>query len=105
MMDTADPEDFTAASRALLYGGNEEPPIEQPPVVDEPIASSKKPMNLWVILVLGIIGIVLGGLGIVIWQQLAPNGLRSPNEPPQSPLPESAPSPSQQLPSPSTDLN
>jgi len=105
MMDTADPEDFTAASRALLYGGNEEPPIEQPPVVDEPIASSKKPMNLWVILVLGIIGIVLGGLGIVIWQQLAPNGLRSPNEQPQSPLPESAPSPSQQLPSPSTDPN
>ena len=106
MMDTADPEDFTAASRALLYGDDlEEPHLKQPSVSGEPIASSKKPMNLWVVLALGIIGIVLGGLGIIIWQQLVQSRLPQPNDQRQSPPPESSPLPSQQLPSPPTDPN
>jgi protein phosphatase len=92
MMDTADPEDFTAASRALLYGDDlEEPPLEEPSISSEPIASPKKSLNLWVVLALGIVGIVLGGLGIIIWQQ--------------GRLPESSPLPSQQLPSPTPDPN
>ena len=101
MMDTADPEDFTAASRALLYGDDlQEPRSEQPSGVSEPIASPKKPMNLWMVLALAILGIVLGGLSIIVWQQLAQDRLRQPDS-----LPESQPSPSQQLPSPSSDPN
>lgn len=101
MMDTADPEDFTAASRALLYGDDpEEPHLEQPSVVSEPIASPKKSMNLWMVFALSIIGIMLGGLSIIVWQQLAQNRLRQPES-----LPESSPLPSQQLPSLSPDPN
>lgn len=97
MMDTADPEDFTVASRALLYGDDlEDPYLEQPAIASEPIASPKKPMNLWMVFILGIIGIMLGGLSIIVWQQLAQNRLRQP---------ESPALPSQQLPSPSTDPN
>jgi protein phosphatase len=98
MMDTADPEDFTAASRALLYGNDsnlEEPPLEQPSIPNEPIAIPK-PMNFGAVLVLGIIGIVLGGFSIIVLQQLTQSRLSQP---------EPLPLPSQQLPSPSPDSN
>lgn len=105
MMDTADPEDFTAASRALLYGDGEVPPLEQPSVPSEAIASPKKPTNIWLVIALGIIGVVLGGFGIVMWQQLAQSDLNPPTQQRRSPLlePDSLPSP--QLPSPPTDPN
>lgn len=104
MMDTADPDDFTVASRALLYGNDlEEPPLEQPSVASEPIAS-RQPLSLWAVLALAILGVVLGGLSIIIWQQLAQSEYRQPELLPES-LPESSPSPLQSLPSPSPEPN
>jgi protein phosphatase len=100
-IDTEEPEDFTAASRALLYG-DEESQL-QPVEPSEPIAPPKKSTSPWVLFALGAIGIILLGVGYIFGQQfLKPLSEPTDNLQPVPSLPPTAPP---QLPSPPQDPN
>jgi protein phosphatase len=110
-VDEAEPEDFTAASRALLYGDEES---QMQPVEPEPIAPPKKSLSPWILLALGAIVVIFGGLGFIFWQRFNPSELPQdtlpqPNDlqpltPPQIPT-APAPSSPAPLPSPPTEPN
>jgi protein phosphatase len=109
-VEEAEPEDFTAASRALLYGDEE----SQMQPVPEPIAPPKKSFSLWTLLALGAIVVICGGLGLIFWQRLIPSELHQdtlpqpdnlqPLPPPQLPPAPASSSPAP-LPSPPVDRN
>jgi protein phosphatase len=80
------PEDFTASSRALLDYEPEEPSFDLAP------QSRAKKFNPWKILLWGAIGTILGAIGIGVWLQLNPLGLRQTEENlQQSPQPQQLP--------------